>query len=57
MISQLVKEKLLETKLLMSHGRRNEIRKYLDTILVLQPKAISIITLQNYLCHMAGEMR
>tara|TARA_R110000744_G_scaffold332547_1_gene437995 strand:+ start:3188 stop:4495 length:1308 start_codon:yes stop_codon:yes gene_type:complete len=30
MISQLVKEKLLETKLLMSHGRRNEIRKYLD---------------------------
>jgi len=30
MINQLIKQKLMETKLLMSHGRRKEIRKYLD---------------------------
>ena len=30
MINQMMKDKLLETKLMMSHGRRSEIRKYLD---------------------------
>ena len=30
MIEKLLKDKLLETKLLMSHGRRKEIRKHLD---------------------------
>ena len=30
MIERLLKDKLLETKLLMSHERRKEIRKHLD---------------------------
>tara|TARA_R110002020_G_scaffold320815_2_gene536728 strand:- start:2859 stop:4163 length:1305 start_codon:yes stop_codon:yes gene_type:complete len=30
MIDKVLKDKLLETKLMMSHGRRNEIRKHLD---------------------------
>jgi len=30
MIDRMMKDKLLETKLMMSHDRRNEIRKYLD---------------------------
>ena len=30
MIEKMLKDKLLETKLLMSHVRRKEIRKYLD---------------------------
>ena len=30
MIEQMLKEKLLEAKLMMSHERRSEIRKYLD---------------------------
>ena len=30
MIEKMLKDKLMETKLMMSHGRRNEIRKHLD---------------------------
>ena len=30
MIEKMLKDKLLETKLMMSHERRNEIRKHLD---------------------------
>ena len=30
MIEKMLKDKLLETKLMMSHSRRNEIRKHLD---------------------------
>ena len=30
MIQRVLKDKLLETKLMMSHARRNEIRKHLD---------------------------
>jgi len=30
MIEKMLKDKLSEIKLLMSHGRRNEIRKHLD---------------------------
>ena len=30
MIEKIIKDKLSETKLMMSHARRNEIRKHLD---------------------------
>ena len=30
MIEKIIKDKLMETKLIMSHARRNEIRKHLD---------------------------